>query len=176
MKRILPLAILLAACSTPKYTYNFSHYNEWSNSSAREVQPPVPQNTITADALVASIAPEAVTPFKPQVSNPTLENGKREPSVKKEVLTREEKRTVRKELRKEIKTYKKEIKNDQKNDGVKSDKAAKAMDNDLKLAAIFGAIGIVGLILGGAADVFSIIGGIALLIGVIFFVLWLARQ
>jgi hypothetical protein len=50
------------------------------------------------------------------------------------------------------------------------------MDNDLKLAAIFGAVGIVGLMLGGATDVFWIIGGIALLVGVVFLVKWLVRQ
>lgn len=48
------------------------------------------------------------------------------------------------------------------------------MDNDLKLAAIFGAVGIVALIISG--DVFYIIGGIALIIGVVFFVKWLVRQ
>ncbi len=53
-------------------------------------------------------------------------------------------------------------------------KRQKALDKDLKLAAIFGAVGIVALLIGG--DVFWVIGGIALLIGVVFFVMWLARQ
>jgi hypothetical protein len=48
------------------------------------------------------------------------------------------------------------------------------MDPDLKLAAIFGSIGVVALIIGG--DVFAIIGGIAMIVGLVFFVRWLVRQ
>ena len=44
------------------------------------------------------------------------------------------------------------------------------------LAAVFGAVGIVGLIIGTGTNVFSFIGGIALIIGVVFFVKWLVRQ
>ncbi len=47
-------------------------------------------------------------------------------------------------------------------------------DEDLKLATIFGAVGITGLIIGG--NVFNIIGAIALVIGVVFFVKWIIRQ
>jgi uncharacterized MAPEG superfamily protein len=54
--------------------------------------------------------------------------------------------------------------------------ATNAMENDLKLAIIFGAVGIVGLMLGGASNAFFYIGGIALLIGVVFFVKWVIRQ
>jgi hypothetical protein len=70
-----------------------------------------------------------------------------------------------------VKTY---IKAKKSGDEVKAAEAAAAMDHDLKLAAIFGAVGIVALIIGG--DVFWVIGGIALIIGVVFFVLWLSRQ
>ena len=53
-------------------------------------------------------------------------------------------------------------------------KASQGMDPDLKLAAIFGSIGVVTLIIGG--DVFAIIGGIAMIVGLVFFVRWLVRQ
>ena len=82
-------------------------------------------------------------------------------------LTRAEKKDVRKEIKKVIKAEKKSIKTTQTTQG---------MDHDLKLAAIFGAVGVVGLILGGASSVFWAIGGIALLIGVVFFVIWLTKQ
>ena len=73
--------------------------------------------------------------------------------------------------------FKKEIKKiAKKNDVVESTEATKALDRDLKLGAIFGAVGVVGLILGGASAVFFYIGGIALIIGVVFFVRWLIRQ
>jgi hypothetical protein len=47
------------------------------------------------------------------------------------------------------------------------------MDHDLKLAAIFGAVGIVGLLITG---VFYYIGAIMLLIGAFFLVKWIIRQ
>jgi hypothetical protein len=48
------------------------------------------------------------------------------------------------------------------------------MGQDMKLAAIFGAVGIVLLIIGG--DVLTIIGAVALLVGLYFFIRWLIHQ
>ena len=79
----------------------------------------------------------------------------------------------RKQLRAEIKSVLKTQKMNKKM-GIEATQASKRMDNDLKLAAIFGAVGIVALIISG--QVFYIIGGIALIIGVVFFVKWLVRQ
>ena len=84
-------------------------------------------------------------------------------------MTKEERKELRAELKSVIKTQKMN-----KKMGVESVSATKAMDNDLKLAAVFGAVGIVALIISG--QVFYIIGGIALIIGVVFFVKWLVRQ
>jgi Flp pilus assembly protein TadB len=98
-----------------------------------------------------------------------------------EEMTQKERRAVTKQIKKEIKEvqkeYKKEIKKLKKSsdkDNIEEAQAAKAIDRDLKLAAIFGAVGIVALIISG--QVFWIIGGIALIIGVVFFVKWLVRQ
>jgi hypothetical protein len=52
--------------------------------------------------------------------------------------------------------------------------SAKYMENDLKLAAIFGGVGLVLLIIGG--DVLYVLGAIGLLIGLYFFIRWLMRQ
>src|SRR5690606_39816577 len=76
-------------------------------------------------------------------------------------MSRAERKEFRKEAKALIKTY---IKAKKEGDEVKAAQAAQAMDHDLKMAAIFGAVGIVALIIGG--DVFWIIGGIALIIGV----------
>jgi hypothetical protein len=84
-------------------------------------------------------------------------------------MNKSERRELRHHLKKEVKSYIAEKKN-----SISSAHAGNAIDNDLKLAAIFGAVGVVGLIIGG--DVFYIIGAIALLIGVVFFVKWLVRQ
>jgi hypothetical protein len=70
-----------------------------------------------------------------------------------------------------MKTY---IKATKSGDKVKAAESASAMVHYLNLASIFGAVGIVALIFGGY--VFWIIGGIAIIIGVVFFVMCLVRQ
>jgi len=163
---LLSLA-LLAACSAPKYSYNFDHYNynagkKKSAVSNETVMMQGPE-TIKAEELVASSEAVAVLPaFAPA-------EAKTEVRKTYAQMNKSERKEVRKQLKSAIKDYVKE-----KKDNVKAVQSAKRMDNDLKLAAIFGAVGIVALIIGG--DVFWIIGGIALLIGVVFFVKWLIRQ
>jgi hypothetical protein len=50
------------------------------------------------------------------------------------------------------------------------------MDKDLKMAAIFGSVGLVLTFLGGVNSVFWVLGVIAIVIGVVFFIRWLSRQ
>ena len=84
-----------------------------------------------------------------------------------------ERKEFRHNLKKEIKTY---VKAKKKAGSVESVKSSNAMDHDLKLAAIFGAIGVVGLILNSVSVAFGIIGGIALIVGIVFLVMWIIRQ
>ena len=171
-KAILFLAAVafMAACSSPKYTYNFGHYNYNAGK----------KNAATNADLFTNAGPQAIQPelLTASISNEIVVAEATSPSV--ETKTGAEKKTyaqMNKVERTALRTYlkaevKKSIK--AKKDNVKSTTATKGMDGDLKLAAIFGAVGIVGLIIGG--DVFYIIGGIALIIGVVFFVKWLVRQ
>lgn len=155
---------LLAACSAPKYSYHFDHYNYHAGkkkSVAAEAQVVMqgPQ-TIKAEELVASsestVLPVVATEGKTEVRKTYVQ------------MNKSERKDLRKQVKSAMKNYVKE-----KKDNVKA-ASANTMDKDLKLAAIFGSVGIVALIIGG--DVFWIIGGIALLIGVVFFVKWLMRQ
>lgn len=97
--------------------------------------------------------------------------------VKKQVkeaynkLSKQEKKEVRQLLKKEIKAI---AKNNKKAPNPDAVTARGGIDHDLKLAAIFGAVGLVGLLIGG--NVFTVIGAIAMIIGVVFFVKWLIRQ
>ncbi len=50
------------------------------------------------------------------------------------------------------------------------------MDHDLKLAIIFGAVGLTLTLFGGVNEVFWILGVIAFVVGVVFFVKWVVRQ
>jgi hypothetical protein len=103
----------------------------------------------------------------------TIEKAKTE--IKKNYfnLSKGERKEVRQLLKKEIKSIVKSQKKEMSTSATKSS----SIDHDLKLAAIFGAVGIVSLILGGpAGQFFTVIGAIALIIGVVFFVKWLIRQ
>jgi len=168
MKKFISLVsvILLASCSAPKYTYYFGHYDYTSKKN----QVAVAQNNVqgqsltTADqaTLVASVdATHVYVAETPSV----VEHEKVVEKIN--ALTKEEKR----ELKKEIKKYVKESK---KNSSAEAGHAAKALENDVKLAAIFGAVGIVLLIIGG--EVLYVLGAIALLVGLYFFIRWLIHQ
>jgi len=164
MKHLLSLACvaLCFACSAPKTAYKFDYHDYNAGRKTKDVKEEVASNPgplpVAAEELVAM---EPVKEASPIVTAPkkTFEE-----------MTKKERRQVVREFKKEVKEIVK------KEDAVSSTEATQALDKDLKLAAIFGAVGIVGLILGGASGVFWIIGGIALLIGVVFFIKWLIRQ
>jgi hypothetical protein len=61
-------------------------------------------------------------------------------------------------------------------DEVTSVNATKQLDDDLKLAIIFGAIGITFAVLGGINTVFWVIGVIGLIVGLVFFIRWISTQ
>lgn len=165
MKKIIYLltAVLFAACSSPKYTASFNSYD--TPSGYRPVKATeAPVTTTNSPELLASTS-SAPVEIKSEVGSST--------EVRKTYvqMSKTERKVVRNHLRSEIKTY---VKDQKAKLSPQSTEATNAMDNDLKLAAIFGAVGVVATIIGG--DVFLIIGGIAFIIGVVFFVKWLVRQ
>lgn len=173
MKRtLLVLAGLafMAACSSPKYTYNFGHYNynagKKHTSSNTEFVANEGLKAIQPDLLTASVSNEV---NNEEMASPIVEAK----ATSKKSTYAQMTKTERKALRTFLKT---EVKNSikVKKASIEGVSSAKGMDSDLKLAAIFGAVGLVALIISG--QVFYIIGGIALLIGVVFFVKWLIRQ
>ncbi len=165
MKKIIYLltAVLFAACSSPKYTASFNSYD--TPSGYRPVKASeVPVTTTHSPELLASTS-HAPVEIKSEVGPNT--------EVRKTYvqMSKTERKVVRNHLRSEIKTY---VRDQKAKLSPQSTEATNAMDNDLKLAAIFGAVGVVASIIGG--EVFWIISGIAFIIGVVFFVKWLVRQ
>lgn len=167
------VAVTFASCSTQKYAYHFDHYDynagkkhQLNQNSIDEQEMIVEESPLKLDeqSLVASAENNVVT-----TATAATEVSKPAKSYKE--MTKAEKKEFRKEAKGLMKSY---IKAKKAGDDGKAAEAAAAMDHDLKLAAIFGAVGIVSLIIGG--DVFWIIGGIALIIGVVFFVMWLSKQ
>jgi PBP1b-binding outer membrane lipoprotein LpoB len=163
---VLVIAIVASACSGPKYTASFNSYDKHVNN----------QVAAKSEAIVITPAP-AAKPEQFLASTSSTPAVLKSDVPKEEVrktyiqMTKTERKALRTDLRSDIKTY---VKEQKKNMGIESTKATSAMDNDLKLASIFGAVGIVAMFIGG--DVFYIVGAIALLVGVVFFVKWLVRQ
>lgn len=164
MKKIYYLiaaAFMMGACSTSKYTASFNSYESYGAKSAINTEAKT-LTVVTNDEIVLASTSSAPV----EIATPASSEGKTYVQMNKT-----ERKALRNHLRKEIRTYVKE----KKNLHIESTQAVqKGMDNDLKLAAIFGAVGIVALIISG--EVFYILGGIALIIGVVFFVKWLVRQ
>ncbi len=164
MRKLICLlsTVLIVACSSPKYTASFNYYDKNSASSAKsvaELEEP-PTAVAQSEQLLASTssAPVELETPKAEVRKTYLQ------------MTKPERKALRVHLKREIKSY---VKEQKKNFNVESTQAS-SMDEDLKLASIFGAVGIVALIISG--NVFYVIGAIALIIGVVFFVKWLIRQ
>lgn len=170
MKQLLYLfvgVLVLASCSAPKLAYRFDTHRYQSaakNPEATEqrITPGVNPNELVATTEATLVETGAVA-----VNT--------SPAATKGTLTKKEQREFRSQLKTQLKTQLTPEKKAEIKKQLKADKA-QGMDHDLKLAAVFGAVGVVGILLGGAAEVFFIIGGIALLIGVIFFIKWLIRQ
>jgi len=168
MKRtllILTLAAFIASCSAPQYTYNFDHYNYHAGKKTESAK----VETI-ADQGPPAIQPESLSASSEiEVIEPAISLIEKKPGEQVNLS-----KSQRNDLKKTIRTIKKDSKAEKKN--IKSSQSTSALDHDLKLAAVFGAVGVVGIILGSLASVFSVIGGISLLIGVVFFVIWLTKQ
>jgi len=161
------VALLAAACSAPKMAYKFDYHDYNAGRKTKDVKQEVANNPGPAPVQAESLVAMETTTTEPATSIESIEKPVVVAEGKTyESMTKKERRTFVKEVKKEIKKI---VKKD-----VKETTKASGLDRDLKLAAIFGAVGIVALIIGG--DVFWIIGGIALIIGVVFFVKWLIRQ
>ena len=179
MKKFLSMLSVVAfvvSCSSPKYSYNFDYYDynsgkkealAQSNEARTEIQSEVNAAAFGDQTRVASSSNDVAYLAKPERAKGTSTAVK----SRWESLSKSERKEIRKEAIKDIKEY---IRAKKSGDHERADDAIKRMDEDLKWAAIFGAIGIVGLLIGG--DVFYVLGAIALIIGVVFFVFWLMRQ
>jgi len=164
MKKLLYLIVIVAcACSSPKYTASFNKYDKGNVSSTKSEAVVEEQTIVVAQpeqllTSTSSVPVELETTPKTEVRKTYIQ------------MTKTERKALRTHLKSDIKSY---VKEQKKNFSVDSTDAS-SWDDDLKLAAIFGVVGLVAMIIGG--DVFWVIGTIALIIGVVFFVKWLIRQ
>lgn len=169
----LSLGLISAACSSPKYTYHFDHYDY--NSGKKNNVAAV--TSASADVQVHEASPliieqqQVVATTERSAPAPSLSSEQKQTIAQKiKTMSKAERNELKQVLKKEIKATKK------KNVEGQSVNAKQEWDRDLKLAAIFGAVGIVLTALGGVSSVFYVLGVIALVVGVVFLIKWLARQ
>ena len=181
---LLLLGVLfLAACSAPKYSYYFDSYDY--NSGKKKINPetrlainPVDAPSLASqpsplyipeETLVASADNSIVIP----ANSPAPVADKSVLEKKYSSLTKTEKKAFKKELKTEIRNL---IKAKKGGDNDASIKETKVMDYNLKMAIIFAAVAVTLSFFGGVNTVFWILSVVALVIGVVFFVKWLAEQ
>jgi hypothetical protein len=177
-KYILPLAVmaLVAACSSPKYTYHFDHYDYSNGKKEKTVDIEIQETVLSTESaavgaentLLAS-TDETVMTLPGNIMVP--EAALHEVAAEYKALTKSEKKEFRKETIRTAKAYAKAVK---AGDHERAREMEMAMDGNLKLALIIGVAGLILLLVPG--DVFKLIGGLALLVGLVLLILWLAQQ
>lgn len=206
MKHILLLVaaiLIVTACSSPRYTYNFDYY-DYNSGRKHHHAKAAPSKSETEEhplaleerTLVASAAPIVLTeediPTAGTASNPAkvtkpskaaLAETKKAEAVAKEnaallarrykELSKSQRKEFKAELKKQFKRY---MKAKRTGDTVAANNATSNMDQDLKMAIIFGAVGLTLTLFGGINEAFWILGVIAIVVGVVFLVKWLVRQ
>jgi hypothetical protein len=178
MKHLVTLVVsvlVLASCSTPKYTYNFDYYDYNSGRKKAEAEKLVAQNeTVTPATIEDEASPLKLTPNE-VVASAREESpapvAKPVAAKKYTEMSKTEKKEFRNTVKKEFKTYLKV----KKGDGTVG-KETQALDYNLKMAIIFGAVALTLSFFGGVNSVFWIASVIALVIGVVFFIKWIAEQ
>ena len=176
MKKILFLAIVsgITACSPSRYAAHFHYYKTETGlaSSHGEVKP--------RESVITPIQPEQL---EASASNTTTRSTEKTASTT--VASAEQVRRAYFQMNKAERKYvRNAVKSELKKQIQlkKNSKAAPARgrgwwqgwDQDLKLAAIFGAIGTTAMII--YVEPFFIIGAVALIIGLVFFIKWFVRQ
>jgi hypothetical protein len=194
--------LIVTACSSPKYTYNFDYYDYNSgrkhhtktpaHNTADEHPLLLEERTLVASAAPIILAKEEETPsektrsttIKSKASKVTeVKNTKASEAAAKEnaailakrykELSKSQRKEFKAELRKQFKRY---MNAKRTGDTVAANNATSTMDSDLKMAIIFGAVGLTLTLFGGINEAFWVLGVIAIVVGVVFLVKWLVRQ
>lgn len=177
MKHLVTMVVsvlMLASCSAPKYSYNFDHYDYNSGRKKKEAEKLVaqaentaPQTIVEEESSPLILNQESVVASAEKAPAPVT----RPVGKKYSDLSKAEKKELRKAVKTEMKNYLK----GKKGDGNVAHET-KALDYNLKMAIIFGAVALTLSFFGGVNSVFWIASVIALVIGVVFFIKWIAEQ
>jgi len=175
---IVGIMLFIASCSSPRYTYNFDYYDynsgrkELPITHVNESQLANKTEPLKLDKNQLVAATDADVVINSNTSSSVTEAASTATNTYKDI-SRSEKRQLRNELKNYIKNQSNKLK---PGDELASVNATKELDDELKLAIIFGAIGITFAILGGINTVFWVIGVIGLIVGLVFFIRWISTQ
>lgn len=170
-------ALILGSCSSPKYAYNFDHY-DYNSGKKNSISQKIVTSESTTPTSPILIKHEQVVASSTSTPTTFPENtavvvDKKVIAEKIASLSKAERSQLKKDLRSELNTYKKAKKS---GDNIQSVHATNQWDHDLKMAAIFGAIGLVLSLFYGVSPVFWVLGVVAIVIAVVFLIKWLSRQ
>jgi hypothetical protein len=175
-RMLLGAALLLTACSSPKYAYHFDHYDY---ASGKKPTTPSPAVVLTEQSPL-KITPDAVMASSDIKIVEFGDSKDKKSSSAAKVLTKEykamsksDRKEFRSQLKKEIKNYVKLKELGKKDDGG-SLKATQAFDTIVALALVFGVAGIVLTVLASTSNVLWVLGAICIVIGAGLFVKWVS--
>jgi hypothetical protein len=190
MKNILVLLVsvlLLAACSAPKYSYHFDHYdyNSGKKKNVEAVKTELADNAVNQDVTVPveveqsplQLEKETMVASSERVATranapaSTVEKADLAKAYKE--MSKSERKEFKKTLKAELKNY---IKGKKSGDNGGSVADTKVMDYNLKMAIIFAAVAVTLSFFGGVNTVFWILSVVALVVAVVFFIKWIAEQ
>ena len=154
------LVIVLASCTAPKYAYRFPSSNTFPPTdkkvAAELYSTETSEEKITDQ--VASSDPNSFLDLPTQkIESPVV--------MKNDPLPRRTIRAIKKSAQKTMEELRSVVVPD-----------PASLDEDLKLAILFGVVGMVSLVLLILSKLFGIIGGIALIVATIYFVKWFLAQ
>jgi hypothetical protein len=165
-------SVLLASCSAPKYAYKFDYHDYNAGRKEKQAAKEVASNpgpiAVQPEVLVAET--DVTTSDKPADVQMTPSKPKAAPLMMS--------KAERKEMVKNLKATVKKMKDSRKSgDVVQTDQGTKVMDHDLKMSLVFLLIAILaGALYGVSPWLAGIVGTVAFIVAVYFFIVWLTKQ
>lgn len=171
-------ALVAAACASPRYTYNFDHYN-YNSGKAKQAEKSSPLTVSTREESPLALREQdfvASTSLSAGVSEAVKVipmSSLKQKAERYKNMSKQERRDFKKEVRTEVRNFAKEIRFHESGANIA---ATHELDDELKLAIIFGAVGITLVVLGGINTIFWVLGVVGLVIGLVFFIRWISTQ
>lgn len=185
MTRFIPfIAILLASCASPRYSYYFDHYSTTAGTDATSSVRSNSQNSpLILEPLQLSASTGSETPAITRSPNEIQKQTRYDLNTQgRGHANHEQLKHSRKQIIQAVKQFRKELRatnnlsKSRASSSPLNDQATQKLDNEVIIAIAFGAVGITLSLLGGVSAGFWIAGVLCLGVGIYFFVDWLSKR